>query len=63
MDIWRMCAALKRPKPRFWGQPFDYAKAKPERVNYPSSTVLFYTKNGRRQLKAKYRQRYGLPTA
>lgn len=64
MHIRRMCAALKRPTPRFWDEPpFDYAKAKPERVNYPPSTMLFCTKKGRRQLKAKYRQRYGLPTA
>jgi hypothetical protein len=63
MDIRRMCAALKRPQPRFWDEPFDYANAKPERVNYPPSTVLFYAKKGVRQLKAKYRKRYGLPAA
>jgi hypothetical protein len=63
MDLRWMCAALKQPKPRFWGEPFDYANAKPERVNYPPSTVLFYAKKGVRQLKAKYRKRYGLPAA
>jgi hypothetical protein len=63
MDIRWMCAALKRPQPRFWGEPFDYANATPERVNYPPSTVLFYAKKGVRQLKAKYRKRYGLPAA
>jgi hypothetical protein len=63
MDIRWMSAALKRTQPRFWGEPFDYAKATPERVNYPPSTVLFYAKKGVRQLKAKHRKRYGLPAA
>jgi hypothetical protein len=57
MDIRWMSAALKRD------EPFDYANATPERVNYPPSTVLFYAKKGVRQLKAKYRKRYGLPAA
>jgi hypothetical protein len=60
MDLRWMCAALKWPQ----GEPFDYANATPERVsNYPPSTVLFYAKKGVRQLKAKYRKRYGLPAA
>ena len=63
MHLRRMCAALKRPQPRFWDEPFDYANAKPERVNYPPSTVLFYTRKGVRRLKARYRKRYGLPAA
>ena len=63
MDIRRMSAALKRPQPRFGDEPFDYANAKPEPVKYPASTVLFCTKNGVRQLKAKYRKRYGLAAA
>jgi hypothetical protein len=63
MDIRWMCAALKWRQTRFRGEPFDYANAKPERVNYPPSTVLFYVKKGVRQLKAKYRKRYGLPAA
>jgi hypothetical protein len=63
MDIRRLCAGLKRPKPSFCGEPFDYANAKPERVNYPPSTVLFYVEKGTRKLKARYRKRYGLPAA
>ena len=63
MDIRWSCAALKRPQPRLWDEPFDYANAKPEPVNYPPSTVLFCAKNGVRQLKANYRKRYGLPLA
>ena len=63
MDIRRMSAALKRPQPRFGDEPFDYANAKPERVKYPASTVLFCTKKGVRQLKANYRKRYGLAAA
>ena len=63
MHLRWMCAALKWPQPRFWDEPFDYANAKPERANYPSSMVLFYTRKGVRQLKARYRKRYGLPIA
>lgn len=63
MDIRQMYAALKWPRPRFWDEPVDYANAKPERANYPPSTVLFYTRKGVRRLKAKYRKRYGLPAA
>ena len=63
MDIRQMSAALKWPQPRFWDEPFDYANVKPERVNYPPSTVLFYTRKGVRRLKARYRKRYGLPAA
>jgi hypothetical protein len=63
MDIRRLCKALKRPQPRFYDEPFDCATARPERVNYPRSTVIFYSKNGVRQMKANFRKRYGLPRA
>jgi hypothetical protein len=62
-DIRRLCAALGRPPPSFGGEPLAYAEIKPKRVHYPPATVLFYVKNGVRQLKARYRHRYGLPVA
>jgi hypothetical protein len=62
-DIRRLCAALGRPPPSFGGEPLAYAAIKPKRVRYPASTVLFYVKNGVRQLKARYRPRYGLPVS
>jgi hypothetical protein len=63
MDIRRLCAVLKRPEPNFGGEPLAYAEIKPQRVHYPPATVLFYVKKGVRQLKARYRPRYGLPPA
>jgi hypothetical protein len=60
MDCRTMAKALKWPQPDYWDE-FDYADAKPERVNYPPGTVLFYTRNGVTKLKARYRKRYGLP--
>lgn len=38
MDLGRMCGA-QRPR-RFYGEPFHYANAKPERVNYPRTTSI-----------------------
>jgi hypothetical protein len=61
-DIRRLLKALGRPPPNFGGEPLAYAEIKPQRVHYPPATVLFYTKKGVRQLKARYRHRYGLPT-
>jgi hypothetical protein len=60
-DIRRMHKALGRPEPNFGGEPLEYAEIKPQRVHYPPATVIFYVKNGVRQLKARYRQRFGLP--
>jgi hypothetical protein len=62
-DIRRLSAALGRPPPNFGGEPLAYAEIKPKRVRYPASTVLFCVKNGVRQLKARYRPRYGLPVS
>jgi hypothetical protein len=62
-DIRRLSAALGRPPPNFGGEPLAYAEIKPQRVHYPPATVLFCVKNGVRQLKARYRPRYGLPVS
>jgi hypothetical protein len=62
-DIRRLCAALGRPPPSFGGEPLAYAEIQPKRVRYPASTVLFCVKNGVRQLKARFRPRYGLPVS
>jgi len=62
MDCRWMAKALKRPLLDYWDE-FDYARAKPERVKIPSTAVVFYVKNGVRQLKARYRKRYGLPAS
>jgi hypothetical protein len=63
MDIRRLSAALGRPEPKFGGEPLAYADLKPKRAHYPPTTVLFCVKKGVRQLKARYRHRYGLPAA
>jgi hypothetical protein len=62
-DIRWMCKALKRPQPRFFHEPLDCETARPEQVNYPRATAIFYYKNGVRQMKANFRKRYGLPRA
>jgi hypothetical protein len=62
MDCRTMAKALKWPQPDYWDE-FDYADVKPERVNYPPGTVVFYNRNGVTKLKARYRKRYGLPAA
>ena len=62
MDVRRLCAALKLPRPDFFEPPFDYTNPKPERINHPPAMVLFYrNQSGVLQMKAKYKKRYGLP--
>jgi hypothetical protein len=62
MDLRRLCAALKLPRPDFFEPPFDYTNPRPERINHPPAMVIFYRNpSGVLQMKAKYMKRYGLP--
>jgi len=62
VDVRRLCAALKLPRPDFFDPPFDYTNPKPERINHPTTRLLFYrNESGVLQMKAKYKKRYGLP--
>lgn len=62
MDIRSLCLQLKLPRPDIYEPPVDYANCKPERINYPPALAFFFrNKDGVRQMKAKYKRRFGLP--
>jgi hypothetical protein len=62
MDLRRLCAAMKLPRPDFFEPAFDYTNPRPERINHRPTRVIFYrNQRGVLQIKAKYMKRYGLP--